>query len=279
MTEIKWFVAFAVVLNVVMFVLSFAGKLSPVAGLGFILVSMAVLWWWVSYRLHLIWAGYTPEEKATNKLVNDLRWMFAAGAAFWTIDVIPHVVLVILGIPVEEVTIVHWTGHILLFLYNILAVRIAVSFFDPRWKNAATIFVGIVSLIALTASALHPDFFVTIPGSAYPLLHSDPTYAAFNMASNIFSVGLFGLYLIVKGLLEKDRTVRIRALLMGVGIAMEVPGGFFIQYGSSPYTPLYIYVTFTLWALLTGISAIYSAKQRVAAPAPAPSSPSSPVTA
>lgn len=239
------------------------GLLAPVPGIGMILATSAVLQWWVAIRLHGVWKGMGPAERAANQILNQMRWLFTFGGVFFTIDVLPHYLLIVTGFSENIITIGHWVTHLFLFVYLIIAARMAVMFFNPQWKNYATAFVVLISLAALTVSAIKPDHLVTIPGSAYPLVSSDALYAMFNMISNVTSAGIFGLYLIFMSFRAGiASSVRIRALLMGVGFQGLVAMGYLIHYSHTPYTAALIYVASIVWAMLTGLSALYAARWR-----------------
>ena len=240
-----------------------AGFLAPVPGLGMILGTSAVLQWWVALRLHRAWKAMSPSQQAANPTFNLMRWLFTLGGIFLTIDIFPHVVLIMAGMDEQTVTIAHWVAHLFLFAYLIIGVRFAVSLFNPKWKNGATSFVVLVSLIALSVSVIRPDYLVHIPGSDLPLLSSDPLFAVFNMISNVTSVGIFGLYLIVMGLMAGNWSVRIRAILMGMGFIALVTSTYLIHYSHSQYTAFLIFISVISWSLFTGISALYAAKWRL----------------
>ena len=237
-----------------------AGLLPPVPGLGMILGVSAILQWWVALRLWGVWSTMSPSDRAANPILNQMRWLFTFGGIFLTIDLLPHVVLVMAGFGEQVITTAHWVGHLFLFVYVTIAARMAVVFFNPRLKNPVTIFVALVSLAALTMSAMRPDYLVNIPGSAYPFVSSDPLYAVVNMISNIISVGIFGLYLIFMGLFKATGPTRVRALLFGIGFQAEVIMGFFIHYSHSQYTALYIFVCSIVWTLFTGLAALYGSR-------------------
>lgn len=239
-----------------------AGFLPPVPGLGMILGVSAILQWWVALRLWGAWNAMPPSERAANQVLGQMRWLFTFGGIFLTIDLLPHVILVMTGFNEQTITTAHWVGHIFLFIYLIVAARLAVMFFNPKWKNPVTIFVALVSLAALAMSAMRPDYLVQIPGSAYPFVSSDPLYAMFNMISNITSVGIFGLYLIFMGLFKATGPTRVRALLFGIGFQAEVIMGFLIHYSHSQYTALYIFTVAITWTLFTGLAALYAARWR-----------------
>lgn len=246
----------------VFYYLTTNGLLAPVPSLGFILGVSAILQAWVAVRLTQAWGLLGPNERATNPLLNQMRWLFVIGAGFLAYDIVPHVILIMNSVDIHTITIVHWTGHLILFVYLILAARLAVSFFNPPWKNRATIFVTLIGLAALAVSAAKPDFLVEIPGSAYPFLASDRLYAFFNMMLNVASAGIFGAYLVIAGLLMARSANLVRSLLLGLGLLSLVAGGFLIQYSHSQYTALMIDASFTGWSLLTGLSALYGATWR-----------------
>ncbi len=239
------------------------GHMAPVPGLGMILGVAAILQWWVAIRLQIVWSGMAPAQRAANPVLNQIRWLFTFGAIFATLDLFPHVILVMAGFSESTVTLAHWVTHLFLFIYLIIGARMAVMFFNPKWKNYVTGFVVLVSLAALAVSTMRPDYLSNVPGSAYPFVSSDALYAMFNMISNVTSVGIFGLYLIFMGLFRRvDFTVRVRAILMGVGFQGLIALGFFIHYSHSQYTAIMIYISVIVWALLTGLSALYAARWR-----------------
>lgn len=235
-----------------------AGILAPVPGLGMILGVSAVLMWWVALRLRNDWNRLSPSERANAQILNQMRWLFIFGAIFMTFDLFPHVILVVSGFDEQTITTAHWVTHLFLFVYLIIAARMAVSFYNPRYKTHATVFVGLVSLAALTVSAMRPDYLVHIPGSVYPLVSSDPLYAMFNMISNVTSAGIFGVYLILMGLLGRSgTTTRIRSILLGIGFQGLVALGFLIHYSHSANTAAMIFVASIVWSLGTGLGALY----------------------
>ncbi len=240
-----------------------AGILAPVPGLGMILGASAILQWWVALRLRGAWNAMPPSVQTNNQTLNQMRWLFTFGAIFLTVDLFPHVILVMSGFSEQTVTTAHWVAHLFLFVYLIIATRMAVMFFNPRWKNYATGFVVLVSLAALSVSAVKPDYLTNIPGSAYPFVSSDPLYAMFNMISNVTSVGIFGLYLIIMSLRSNvSWSARIRAILLGLGFQGLVAMGFLIHYSHTQNTAMYIYIASIAWSLLTGLGALYAARWR-----------------
>ena len=241
-----------------------SGNLSPVPGLGLILVVSAVLQGWVALRLHRTWKRLSLGERAANPILNQLRWLFAIGGTFLALDIIPHVLLIIIGVNVQIITIAHWTAHIILFIYLVMAARLSISYFNPRWRNVATIFVIAVGLAALFVSAMRPDTLINIPGSAYPLLASHPLYAIFNTLLNVASAGIFGAYLVVMSFFQRDSSTMIRALLLGMGFLCIVVMGYIIHFSHTPMTPLYIYTAAIGWSLFTGLSALSTASRRSA---------------
>ncbi len=260
MKETLLFILFGLFAGVSFYMLTVSGLVGPIPGLGLILATAAVLQWWVAIRLNIAWKRLSPSERAANSILGQFRWIFIVGGLFFTVDLVPHVILIMLGFDIHTVTIAHWTAHLLLFLYLMLAARLAVSMFNPQYKNIATGFVFLVGTGALVSSLMYPDTFAHIPNSVYPLLSSNPVYAFFNTLLNVASAGIFGLYLVIRGLASRDSRVRIRAVTFGLGIMSIVVMGILIHYIHSPYTPLMVDIVAIWWSMLTGISALYAAR-------------------
>ena len=269
MKEIQVFTALSLLLLATLFALFFTKIVDPIVGSGLMFATLAILSWWVVYRLWQVRLRMPERERVVNYAFNDLLWMFFFQALFIGLDFIPHVVLIGLRVNVETITIAHWTSHFFLFIYLIFAVRLATSMFNPGWRNNATIGVGIVCAIALVMSLLNPDLLITIPTSKFPLLHSTPLYSIFHMAANILSVGIAGLYLLVKGFAASDARIRVRAILLALGFLDDVWLGWVSHYSSSPHTPLYLYTGFVFWVLLPGLSALLFVRTRASDPASA----------
>jgi hypothetical protein len=234
----------------------------PVPVLGLIFAGAFILSLWVTLRLHNAWQKLSPAERANNLVLDQMRWLFTFGTLFVGFDSFPHVILPILGFSDQFITTAHWVTHLFLFVYLIIAARMAVSFFHPEWKNYATAFVVIVSIAALAVSLMKPDYLVYIPGSVYPLVSSDPLYALFNMISDLTSLGLFGVYLVINSLTHGTLTTRIRACLLAIGFWANCWVGYLVHYSHAPNTFQLIYTGLILWTVCTGLGALYGATWR-----------------
>lgn len=263
------FATISLLLLATLFTLFFTKIADPILGSGLMFGTLALLSSGVAYRLWQVRARMPERERVVNYAFNDLLWMFTFQTLFIVLDFIPHVVLISLHINVETITIAHWASHFFLFIYLIFAVRLTTSMFNPNWRGVATIGVGIVCAIALTMSMLNPDQLITIRTSKFPLLHSNEFYSIFHVAANFFSVGLAGLYLLVKGLAASDARVRVRAVLLALGFLADFWLGWVSHYLSSPYTPLHLYTGFVLWVLLPGLSALLFVRTYAPEPTPA----------
>ncbi|GEM_PF-4655161 len=271
MNDIKIYSITAVGLLAVMYALFFMGLLSPVPALGFILGTSGVLLGWVSLKLTFVWNSLNQEQKMRMSVLNELRWFFITGSIFLFVDLIPHVFLVIFY-PVEStITIAHWMAHTILFVNTVLGARVAVSLFNPQYKNVVASFVAFIGITALGASIVYPDHLINIPGSQYPLLSSNYVYAWFNQIANISSLGFAGIYLIIQGLRSPSHIAKVRASLLGVGAIFFVAVGYFVHFVHTWYVPLAIYTSFIGYALFMGIGALYAAgkKEEMIVPNPA----------
>ena len=234
----------------------------PVPVLGITFAGSLLLFLWVTIRLQYAWKKLSPAERANNPTLDQMRWLFTLGTVFIFCDSFPHVILPILGFSDQFITTAHWVAHLFLFVYLIMAARMAVSFFHSEWKNYVTALVVLISIAALAVSVMKPDFLVYIPGSSYPLVSSDPLYALFNMITLAASLIIFGLYLIVNSLIRGTLTTRIRAFMLGVGFWGNATIGYLVHYSHAPNTFQLIFIAFAIWTTGTGFAALYGATWR-----------------
>ena len=197
MSELKIFASVAIGLLAVMYFLFFTGQLAPVPGLGFILLTMTLLYGWVNYRLATRSKYLTFASQEQADFHKEVRWLFFFAMIFIAIDIFPHVVFPIFYPNQTLITASHWIAHVFLFLQGVFAGRVAMALFNPRYKNFITGLISAIGIAALTASIIKPDVIFYIPISKYPLIRSTKVYAWFNMALNLASFGFAGLSLIV----------------------------------------------------------------------------------
>lgn len=263
MSDIKIFSFVSLGALALMYISFFTRALSPVPSLGLIFITMGLLLGWVSIKLTRTWNALSPTEKDNFRILNELRWFFVVGALFFSVDLVPHVVLPIIYPEPSTVTIAHWLAHLVLFINSILAARIAVAFFNPELKNVVSVAVALIGLSALVVSLFKPDTLVYIPISKYPLIQSDRLFAWFNLLSNLASFGFAGVYLLIRGLMSPSTVVKTRALLLAIGMFCAPFIGYLIHFVVSPYLPLMLYTLFVAWAGFMGASALYTSEKRV----------------
>ena len=257
MKEIRVFVAISLAQLAVVLLLFFTGNLPAVLSIGWSLASMGILLGWVAYRINRSWHSMTPEEKQRFPVLGQMRWVFITVTVFYLIDLIPHVLLVIYYPDERTVTTAHWFAHVFLFVFAVLASRMALSFFHPRLKNLATGIVSALAVVALLMSAYRPDHLIFVPDSKYALLSSDYAYAMFNMVINVIAFGLSGLFLIIRGTQARERIARVRSILIGVGFLCSMMVGYVVHFVHNLYVPVILSFLFTLLALSMGIGGLY----------------------
>lgn len=263
MSDYKLYSGVSVGFLLLMFALFFTGNWSPVPGLGYVIGSAAIMFGWVSMKLTKSIKAIGQERQQEAALINELRWFFVFAAIFAAVDTIPHVLLPIFYPDVSLITTTHWLAHLILFITSVLAARFSIAFFNPNHKNKVTIFVTLVGMIAIATSIIRPDTLFYIPGSPYPLIHSDILYAYFNQVLNVASFGLGGAYLLIRGFMSNVPVVRTRAILIGVGLMSEVAVGYVIHFVSSPLTPVIVYILFVGWFGFLGTGALYTTRKIV----------------
>jgi len=239
--------------------LFFAGKLPPVPGIGLIFVMGSSLAGFIAYRIYKARKS-SAQYGQEGAVLNQLQWYFAILSFFWIVDIFPHVFLIVAGVDVGILTITHWTAHIFLFLTVILSARIATTFFNPKMLVPATVFTTVLMLIALGFSIVLPDHLAYIPGSDYPLISANPLFSHVYTFASIVTAGFFGLYLIFKGL-ASPASMRMRAILLGLGFIFQVLIGMVIAYLHTWYTPALIYLFIWGWVVFPGISALMSTRR------------------
>jgi hypothetical protein len=159
----------------------------------------------------------------TQSVLSEMRIYFSALVVFGILDFFVRGVLPKLHTSSLTVSLVHWFVHVFLCLMFIFSLRITLSFFNPRLKTPATILTGLLAVVVLVARAVYPDTYQLIPGTGeYTLLPQNLYVIIPSAALSVLSVGLGGLYLVIKGFMQQDSTVRTRALFLGIGFLAEL---------------------------------------------------------
>ncbi len=192
----------------------------PVSATGMIL--MAIISGVVGVRL------LSREDRDENIL--NFGIFFSLFSIFQLFLFIPHVSLFF---PHSEDHIVftemmRWgyiVGHVFLFASLAVFIRIPLSFIREKWKNAGSaVFVGLGTLTTVL-SAANPLDLLFDHSVGITVFNVDPTVGAL-IALNAFlawiPAGIFFLYL---GLKSKDRFLRRRGVLLGIGLITTTIGG------------------------------------------------------
>lgn len=269
MINFKFYSFITVGLLFLMSALFFTGNWAPVPGLGFIIGTMALLFGLVAIKITHAWNSMNPERRGRIPVINELRWYFVFGALFFFVDLIPHAIFPIFYPNVSAITVSHLLAHIFLFISSVLVVRLAVTFFHPGWKTAATWIVAVIGFTAVIVQFFRPDIVFFIPTSKYPLVRSDAIYAYLNLLSNLASFGFAGVYLLAMGFRSVDKLVRRKAILMGLGMLNVPVIGFLIHFGNAIlppavlyYFPIIIYIFFIGWGGFLGAGALYKVEEQ-----------------
>ena len=194
-------------------------------------------------------------------LLETLRNYFLVMGVFFFFDGIAHV-----GIPAfYPVDIVaghaHTFSHVFFFIGNAIIMRIPVSFINSNWKNYASALMGILGVVGVGWRFLNPDRLVYAFGPDLPpILSVDQTSGLIFLVANTLGLLIPGLYLVYLSMKSSDRTTKIRALLLGFGMAIFFSIGPVIDLTQNQYTQLLIHLLQATSFFLMGASAFYRTK-------------------
>lgn len=197
-------------------------------------------------------------DTALASLLETLRNYFLVMGIFFFFDGIAHVGIPALY-PVDVVAgHMHTFSHVFFFIGNAIIMRIPISFINPGWKNYASALMGVIGAVAVGWRFLNPDRLIYAFGpDRPPILAVDQTSGLFFLAANALGLLLPGLYLIYLGLRSVDSTTRIRALLLGLGMAIFFTIGPVIDLVQARYVQLSIHLLQATSFFLMGASAFY----------------------
>lgn len=200
-------------------------------------------------------------NESQQSLVNTLRAYFWVMSAFFFFDGIAHVGVPKLY-PVDIVAShVHTFAHVFFFAGNAILMRIPVSFINSRLKNYASGLMALLGIIAVAWRVIHTDKLVYIFGPLEPpIVITDKFSGILFLVTNVIALLLPGLYLIYMGFRNQERLVKMRAIFLGLGMAVFFSVGPVIDLLASQYTQLLIHELITLSFFFMGASAFYGAE-------------------
>lgn len=211
---------------------------------------------WVAYRLRQTIAETGDASLAS--LLRTLRSYFNVMGVFFFFDGIAHV-----GIPTLYphdlvASHMHTFSHAFFFVGNAIIMRIPLSFISKRLENAGSILMAALGVFALGWRFLHPDTLAYIFGpDRPPIIASDETTGLIFLVANSLGLLIPGLYLIYKGIRTAESTPRLRAIFLGLGMAIFFSIGPVIDLTHNQYTQLLIHLLQATSFCLMGASAFY----------------------
>ncbi|GEM_PF-2593598 len=217
---------------------------------------------WVAYRL-----GHTRSETTDSSfavLVDTLKSYFIIMGVFFFLDGIAHV-----GIPTFYpkdfvASHMHTFAHAFFFVGNAIIIRIPLSFINSSWKNIGSLVMGVFGVAAVVWRFINLDKLVYAFGpSIPPIIVVDKVSGIIILVSNILGLLLPGLYLMYRAIRTTEHTARVRALLLGLGMAIFFSIGPVIDLTQNQYTQLLIHLLQATSFCLMAASAFYGTKQAV----------------
>lgn len=220
---------------------------------------------WLAARLKKTSGGSSDESVVS--LINTMRSYFLVMGVFFFVDGIAHV-----GIPTlypKDILAGHFHtfSHVFFFVGNAILIRIPVSFINARWKNSASIVVAIFGVITVGWRFIHTDSLVYVFGPNFPpILIVDKISGLLFLVGNTYALLLPGFYLIYRGMRTMEHNVRVRAILLGLGMVIFFSIGPVIDLIQNQYTQLLIHLLQASAFGLMGASAFYTSRTASYAP-------------
>ena len=210
---------------------------------------------WVAKRLG------RPRDFASESqryLIKTLKNYFWVMSAFFFFDGIAHV-----GIPAlypKELLAshMHTFSHAFFFAGNVILIRIPISFINERLKNYGSGLMVILGIIAVVWRVIYTDKLIYVFGPAQPpIIITDQFSGILFLITNTIALLIPGLYLIYLGLKSVEKIVRVRAILLGLGMMIFFSIGPVIDLLQNQYTQLLIHMLLAISFFFMGASAFY----------------------
>lgn len=210
---------------------------------------------WMAVRLS------RPREfisETQQSLVNTIKTYFWIMGAFFFFDGIAHI-----GIPALYpkdllASHMHTFSHAFFFVGNAFLIRIPISFFSPRLKNYASGLMILLGVLTVAWRTVNTDKLVYIFGPTQPpIIITDQFSGILFLVTNTIALLLPGFYLLYLGFKSLEKTVRTRAIFLGLGMIIFFSIGPVINLVQNQYTQLLIHLLQALSFFLMGASVFY----------------------
>lgn len=224
---------------------------------------------WIALRLGT--TGTAAGDMSMSSLISTMKAYFWIMGTFFFFDGIAHIGIPVLALhhypnlsPSQFDLLAghfHTFAHIFFFAGNAVLIRIPVSFINARWKNAASLVVVAFGVITVGWRFNHTDKLVSIFGPTIPpIILTDKASGLLFLVVNIYALLLPGFYLMYRGLRSAEHDVKVRAFLLGLGMAIFFSIGPVIDLVQNQYTQLLIHLLQASSFGLMGLAAFYSPK-------------------
>ncbi|MEK7566546.1 MAG: hypothetical protein AAB527_00200 [Patescibacteria group bacterium] len=237
----------------------FPGVIAPIPYGVFTFFLAFIITLWVGIRLGRQRVFASDEVRS---LINTLRIYFLTMSAFFFFDGIAHVGIPALY-PVEILAShTHTFSHVFFFVANAILIRIPVAFFSSRLKNPASALVLILGALAVVWRVINTDKLIYIFGQNQPpIVITDKISGLLFLANNVIALLLPGFYMMYLGIKSKEREVKVKAFLLGLGMAVFFTVGPVIDILQSQYTQLLVHALLALSFFFMGAAAFYGEKE------------------
>lgn len=219
MKEIRIIASLAILLIGIMisaYLLTLGGVRLPLSHIDWLVTGSISLW--IAYRLRKKFFEHYSGE------IRDFQWFFFYfGLFLLTLASSGFAAYSDPAFYSSAATLTHRIGHIFFFFSAVFFIRIPLSWYNPKLKNAG-------SLIFLFLGAVTTLLNLSRPGSSelhtsgINIRHLDPL-----VSQLIISVGLTWLpiagYFLYRGFKSHEHVVRMRAIFLGLGLIVITLGG------------------------------------------------------
>lgn len=247
------------------------GLIAPIPYGTFTFLFATLINFWVAIHLRRIVSETT--DTALASLLDTLKNYFLFMGVFFFFDGIAHVGVPTLYPNPVVASHVHTFSHAFFFVGNAILIRIPLSFLNAGWKNIGSLVIGVIGVFVVMWRFLNTDQLVYVFGpNIPPIIITDKVSGLAFLVSNLIGLLIPGLYLMYLGIKSMDHIVRVRVLLLGLGMVVFFSVGPVIDLMKNQYLQLTIHLLVATSFFLMGGSALYrTGKERIENQVRAPS--------
>lgn len=184
-------------------------------------ISMGLISVWAAMRLFAV--------KDKGDTVRDFAWFFTSFAIFVLFLVLPHIFLLsIFHDHSMFSSAMNWgyiIGHVFLFISLAIFIRIPLQWISPKLKNIGTAFFLVLGAFTTIVSIILQSAPTFEESTGLTFLNINPLVANIVVINVVLAWLPAAIYFIIKGIKASRKIVRMRALLIGIGIIVLMIGG------------------------------------------------------